>query len=132
MATIPYTIVPALDAAGAAMAGVFTVTWTGLANGDQGKWLRMPNYSDRSIQVWGQAGGTPTWNIEGSNEQTAAGTDPADPAFLTNPGGTTLSVRTTEEIQQILQNTQWIRPTLTVGAGTCNFTLLVNSMARRS
>jgi len=97
----------------------WVVTWTGLANGDDGTPLRMPAASDRSWQVGGTFGAGGTVLCEGSNEG-------SNYVTLTDPQGNAIS-KTAAAIEQIEELTVYVRPRVSAGDGTTsiNVTMLV-------
>ncbi len=92
--------------------GVHECTWSGLLSGDDGDWLDAAMLADKSVHVYGTFGVGGTVVIEGSNNKSTART-------LTDPQGNALSF-TQESIEQVLENTKWIRPRVTGGDGTTN------------
>jgi hypothetical protein len=84
--------------------------WTGLANGDSGAPLQMPDCSDRSIQIGGTFGAGGSLQIEGSNDGT-------NYIVLTDPQGNALTF-TTARLEAVSEATAYIRPRVTAGDGT--------------
>lgn len=82
-------------------------TWSGLANGDEGKEIQVVGYADRSIQVDGNFDGG-TIEIKGSNDGISYYT-------LTDPQGNNLSF-TTPKIEQVSEITRYIKPVASGGA----------------
>jgi hypothetical protein len=85
------------------------ITWTGLTTGDTGRPLEMTGWADRSIQVTGTFGGA-TVNIEGSNNGT-------NWSLLTDPQGNNIAL-TSAKIEQVMEITRYIRPSVSGGSGT--------------
>lgn len=92
--------------------GVQLIKWTGLANGDTGAPLPCPHLADETVQVVGTFGVGGNCRIEGSNflETPTYGT-------LNDPQGTALDF-SLAKIEQILENTYWVRPNVTAGDAT--------------
>lgn len=89
--------------------GVAIMTWSAMAGGDTGKPARMGRYSDKTVQVIGDA---TTVAIEGSNDG-STWTD------LTDQSGTALAlVGASADLETILQNPLYIRPNVTGGASS--------------
>lgn len=87
----------------------FTVRYAGYLESDPTPAsIDMPEYADRSVQVFGTFGGG-TVVIEGSNDGTNWET-------LTDPQGNALSI-TARRIEQIQELTAFIRPRITAGTG---------------
>lgn len=90
--------------------------WTGLLANDDGAWVMLGAYSDKSIHLYGTLGGA-TVNIQGSNEDT-----PANAVNLTDPTQTLIAF-TAPGLKQVLENPLFIRPKVTGGDGTTNITM---------
>ncbi len=87
----------------------FVQQWPGLAAGDDGAPLSASQYTDRSVQVTGNFGGS-TVVIEGSNDGTNWST-------LTDPQGNDL-VLSASKIEMVTEATLFIRPRVVGGAAT--------------
>ena len=104
MATINYTLnrISGLK--------VSRVTWTALANGDDGQPLEAPLHSDRTVQVGGtfSVGGTVVieGTVDGTNYET-----------LTDPQGNALSF-TAKGLEAVSELVTKIRPRVTAGDGS--------------
>jgi len=98
--------------------------WTGLLNTDTGESLKeeFSDYSDRSVQVHGTFGAGGNVQIQGSNEG-------SNFYFLNDPQGNALDFGSAK-IEQVLEQTLFIKPVVTAGDGTTNLT--VTMIARRS
>lgn len=103
-------------------AGVRILTWSALANGDDGSSVELSVFSDRSVQVAGTFGTGGKCVIQGSN-------DGANWSTLNDAQGVALefSVSKIEGVQEI---SRYIRPLVTVGDVTTNLT--VTLLAKRS
>jgi hypothetical protein len=104
------------------ISGVKIVTWSGLQHNDTGKPFTCPMFADKSVQVAGDFGGGGTVLIQGSNYANSSAY-----ATLNDPQGNALSI-TTAKIEQILENTFTVRPSVT-GDGSTNLvvTMLVST-----
>ena len=96
------------------------MTWTGLANGDEGTSIPFSQYTDKSIQVTGIFGPGGSVRFEGTNNG-------VDWGVLTDPQGNPLDV-TTAKIEMVTEATWLVRPRVTAGDGTTN--LSVTLLAR--
>ncbi len=85
-------------------------SWVGLVNGDTGEPLEALHLSDKSVHITGTFD-TTTLVIQGSND---GGTSWVT---LTDPQGNALSFTSTAKIEQVMENTQLIRPEVTAGGG---------------
>jgi len=111
VATRNYTISPVLDAS---YLQSWQITWTGLTNGDTGQALQMPAWADRSVQIV-SPGSTGTIVIEGSNDGTNYKT-------LTDPQGNSLSF-TSAGLEEIMEATIYVRPRISAGDGSTNYSV---------
>jgi len=126
MALIPYTVTPALDNNGSVIIGAFVYAWAAVTSADTCGPVKMPAYSDKSIQAV-VAGGTPTWGVSGSN-------DPAGASFAALHDALTGAAITSVAaagIRPIVDNVGSVKPDVPAGAGNVTYYLLVNTMARR-
>jgi len=112
--------------------GVRVVKWVLTTADPDGTWYMAGHKSDKSVHTFGTIG-TATLTIQGSNESDVA--VPANPVKLHDPshGAAGLVFTTLPQLEQVLENTWWIRPSLTVpGAGaTVTVELLIETVARR-
>jgi hypothetical protein len=105
MAIKPYTILRTpLDGN-----GVQLIKWTGLVDGDTGAPLPCPHLADESVQVVGTFGVGGNCRIEGSNFL-----ETPTYATLNDPQGSALDFALAK-VEQILENTYWVRPNITAG-----------------
>lgn len=98
--------------------------WTPLANGDDGQAWDTQDMPDVSVQVLGTfgVGGNLRW--QGCNEVV-----PLNWVTLADPQANALDF-TTAKVEQVLENTRWMRPLVTAGDGTTSLTVRV--WARRT
>jgi hypothetical protein len=106
MATIP------MQARSLDNARATSVAWLGLGQGDDGEAVGPFPGADRSVQVTGVFGAGGAAVIEGSNDD-----DKANWFTLTDPQGNPLSF-TTARLEQISENTRWLRARVSAGDGT--------------
>ena len=99
----------------------FTITWSGLLNGDEGDAQELWNFADRSMQVTGTFGTGGQVTLLGSNDGT-------NWAVLTDPQGNNIVV-TAAGIKLPAPITQYVKP-LVAGDGSTN--LAVTIFCRRS
>lgn len=118
------TITPSVENGVDGDPSIVRVTWTNMANGDDGSPVRMSQWADRSIQVFGTfgAGGSARW--EGTNTDAATNF-----AALTDPQGNSLDF-TTAKIEQVTEAVTQARPRVTAGDGTTSLTVVM--LARRA
>lgn len=95
---------------------VQVITWTPLAKGDTGTPFKNPGWADRSVQITGSFD-TATITIEGSNDGTTYFT-------LTDPQTTSIS-KTSAALEQVIENTLWIRPNVAGSGGTTALTVVL-------
>lgn len=100
--------------------GTVAVSWPGLNAGDTGQPFQGHSHSDRSVQVVGTVGATGNCRIEGSN-------DGVNWSTLSDPQGDALNL--TGGIFAVTEITRFIRPNVTAGDGTTDFTVIL--IARR-
>lgn len=91
-------------------------TWGPLANGDSGAADTSGRLSDKSVQITGTFGAGGSVTLQGSNDGT-------NWATLTKADGTTAATFTSAGMAQILENPEFIRPTVTAGDGTTALTV---------
>jgi hypothetical protein len=103
---------------------LMSVQWSGLLQGDDGAWVLLDEFPDRTLQVRGVFGGA-TLLFQGSNEP---GEAPVSPATLTNHIGASMAL-TAASLHLLAPATRWVRPALTGGDGTTE--LVVELAARR-
>lgn len=99
------------------------LTWTSLVAASLvGAPFEAPEYADISVQIVANTVGGATCVIEGSNDGTNYGT-------LNNAQGTALSVSATTAPKQIIERPRYIRPRISGGGGTEDWTITL--IARR-
>lgn len=94
---------------------VARTVWSGLLTGDDGAAESPGRLSDRSIQVSGTLGAGGSVNVQGSN-------DGVTWATLSDPAGTPLATMGLG-VEEILENTLFVRPLIVSGDGTTNITV---------
>ena len=94
--------------------GIKLVKWEGLTKttNDTGEPYICPHFADKSVQLIGTLGVGGVCTIEGSNMK-----DTPTYATLNDPQGNTL-VMNALKIEQVLENTYLIRPSITAGDAT--------------
>lgn len=98
---------------------VLRTVWSGLLTTDDGTAESTGRLSDRSVQVSGTFGVNADVTIQGSNDGTNWVT-------LSDPQGNPL-VFDAAALEEILENTQFIRPVVVAGDGTTNVTVTLVS-----
>ena len=93
------------------------IEWTGLLLNDDGAWVLLGHYNDKSLHVYGTFGGA-TVTFEGSNEDAPS----SEAVGLTDPTQTAISF-TAKGLKQVLENPLFIRPVVTGGDGTTSLTV---------
>ena len=96
-------------------AGCFSITWTGLLNGDTGSAVEIVRGADKSAQIAGTFGTGGTLKIQGSNDGT-------NYVSLTDPQGNAIE-KTAASIEQVSELTRYIRPNVTAGDATTNLSV---------
>jgi hypothetical protein len=92
-------------------------SWSGLLNGDDGGALSLPNFTDRTVQIFGTFGTGGTISIQGSLDGT-------NWVILTDPQGNAIT-KTAAAIESISEATPYIRPIVTAGDGTTSLSVLL-------
>ena len=111
MSTIQY------DKAPSGNTRTMIATWAGLANGDDGEWIKFSQYTDKSVQVTGIFGAGGSVAIEGSN-------DGVNFAVLNDPQGNPLNF-TSAKLLMVTEATLYVRPRVTGGDGTTNLSVIL-------
>lgn len=93
------------------------ITWTGLLNGDVGAAVSLAEFADKSIQFTGTFGAGGTIVLQGSNDLTS----PTNWFTLTDPQTSSIS-KTAAALEQVIEQTVWVRPNVTAGDGTTSLT----------
>jgi hypothetical protein len=90
--------------------GIYRYKWTGLANGDTGSPVRLPNLPKKSVQVTGTFGTSGSVSFEGSNDNTnyVVLDDQADAAITLTAAG----------LVGVRDNAEYVKPVVTAGDGT--------------
>jgi hypothetical protein len=104
------------------------VSWT-LANGDVGAAVRMPQYADKSVDIYGTFGAGGSVTMRGSNKPTADATVSGDWFPLTDPQANAIT-KTSKAGEQILENPLWISPQCTAGDGTTAIIVAVQGVKK--
>jgi hypothetical protein len=98
------------------------VVWSGLLNGDTGEPFRAGDYADRSVQIGGTLGVGGSCTFEGSLDETNF-------IATTDPQGIAIN-KVVAAIEVVEEGPRSVRPNVTAGDGTTNFT--VTMWARRN
>jgi hypothetical protein len=103
-----------------------TLTWAGMTTDDTGQPWERADYQDKTVQIFGNFGGTASVSIYGSNDPRVI-TDPANAVWfvLTDPSSTAIT-KTAAAGEQILENPRWIRPVTTLGS-TPSITVIIQA-----
>ena len=101
---------------------VYRFVWTGLLNGDDGSPVRIPGAADMTVQAIQVAAGTgDTIILEGSCEDDADGAT----YFQMRDSGDNLISFTGSDGEAVAPIATHIRPRVTGGDGTTNFTVIL-------
>jgi hypothetical protein len=113
-------------------AGCRIVTWQTMTAADIGAPVRLPYFSDKSVQlgaIGGNVHGGATVVFQGSNDVAA---DPSNANYassvwftLTDPQGNAISRTTTAKIEQVEENPLWVRPVSSGGDGTTDIDVIL-------
>jgi hypothetical protein len=101
--------------------------WEGMSTDDTGHPVNIGLWSDKSVHFFGDFGSGATVVIQGSNDPRAnpkhADHASAEWVTLTDPQGNAIS-KTAASLEQIMENTWWIRPSVT-GGTTPNLNVVI-------
>jgi len=100
-------------------ANLARVTWTGLLNGDTGGPVQLPEFPDRTVQVYGTFGAGGSITLEGSCDKT---TETPTYFALTDPQGNAVT-KTAAAAEAFEEAPLLIRPNVTAGDGTTSLTV---------
>src|SRR3972149_6632201 len=92
--------------------------WVALLANEDGEWVALGAYSDKSVHVYSTFGGA-TVTLEGSSEDMPSATNAVS---LTDPTQTLISI-TAKGMKQVLENPLYFRPKVTGGDGTTSLTV---------
>jgi hypothetical protein len=92
------------------------VVWSGLLNGDDGTPFEHADFGDRSVQFQGTPGAAPSISLQGSN-------DASNYVILTDPQGNVITKTAAGTLETVEENTRYMRPIVTAGDGTTNWTV---------
>lgn len=100
--------------------GTVKITWAGIAGGDTGKWVNMAQYSDKTVHLFGDFSAE-TLTMQGSSDgpdegEVADAADVRSPVTLADPQGTAITA-TSDKGEAILENHQWLRPSMSGSSG---------------
>ena len=110
MATINPTRTTIFPGSGRGDGSVVRLIWTPVTSADSCAPVCMPEYADKSVQALGTFGSASV-ALNGSNDGGVTY------AALRDPGGTTFAL-TSAGIKAVLENTEWVQPSITGGDGT--------------
>jgi len=100
-----------------------------LANGDTGQPIAIPDFSDKTMQIFGTFGSGGSVTMEGSNDPRVISAPGSAVWFtLVDPQANAIT-KTSAGGEVILENPIWIRPNCTAGDGTTALT--INIAAKR-
>lgn len=127
MATRNFTTFIPVGHNGANIAGAIGVQWAGLLNTDVGQGFVSGQYNIKSVQVYGTFGAAGSVQIQGTNDQAYT-----PGAVTTAPNWVPLSDRqanqldiTAAKIENVQENPNAVRPSVTAGDGTTNLTVVM-------
>jgi hypothetical protein len=101
--------------------GVIVFKWSPLTTtDDNGLPIEVPEYVDKTVQVYGTLGTGGTVLIQGSND------DDSSPTWATmnDANGYALSIDA-EKAEAVLENTRLIRPYISAGDGDTSLTVII-------
>lgn len=116
------------------LTAVGLASWV-LANGDTGRYIEIPQYSDKTMHIYGTFGAAGSMTLRGSNDprvlsdyatfiSTGTYTETASWIALVDPQGNAIT-KTAASIETILENTRFISPLITAGDGTTALTIAI-------
>lgn len=105
----------------------FPIGWT-LTNGQYGRPLEISSFPDKCAHIFGTFGSGGSVTIYGSNNDADFDVDPAGGtwAVLVDPQGNAIT-KTSNAIEQILENPKYITAKVTAGDGTTSLTISINA-----
>lgn len=97
------------------------VVWSGLDGDDTGRPVRVSKFNDKSVHIYAETShGGATTIMQGTNDERGnpdhASHSSAKWVGLTDAQGNAIS-KTSDAIEQILENPMWIRPSQSGGTG---------------
>lgn len=111
------TIAPVITFGGSRGDGsTMIATWTPVTNADTCRAVSYPEYTDRSVHVYGTFTGSSV-AVQGSNNGGVSF------AALNDPTSTVIAI-TTEGIRAVLENSDQIRPSVSGGSGSLSISVL--------
>jgi len=102
------------------------VSWT-LALNDTGAPVKMPQYRDKTVDIYGTFGASGSVTLRGSNKPDAAAATAGDWFTLTDAQANAIT-KTAKAGEAILENPLWISPICTAGDGTTAITVAINGV----
>lgn len=102
---------------GSADGSTARVTWTDVTETDDCAGVALPEYADKSVQVFGTFDSANV-AVHGSND---GGTTYA---ALNDPSGTVIDM-TVAGIKAVLENTEYVKPVITTGGATQSLTVVM-------
>lgn len=107
--------------------GVVKVVWSGLLNGDTGDFQGLMGYPDKAVSVKGTFGAAGSVSIQGTNDAGTTADIINDSRGEANP-----LTFTAQDMRQVLENPEGVRPIVTAGDGTTSLTVtLISSNVSR-
>lgn len=101
------------------------ITWSNMANGDVGEYLKFAGHADKTMQVFGTFGTGGSLTFEGSNDPRVV-TDPNNAVWFTMNDPQTLPlVKTSAGGDLIIENPIYMRPRVDSGDGTTSLTVII-------
>jgi hypothetical protein len=100
--------------------GVMLYVWSGLLNGDDGAPVQVPWLPDKTVHYKGTFGAGAAAKLQGSNDgATVAVFGATTVCILRSPDSVAISMGA-EDMKQVLEDPNWLRPVVTAGDGTTN------------
>jgi hypothetical protein len=103
--------------------GTKLVTWLNMLNGDTGAPVYLPEFGDRSVQLFGTLGVGGNARLEGSNQLPTVVPGAAEYWTLTDPGLTAINLIAIGAGETVLDPAVQMRPNITAGDGTTSLTV---------
>lgn len=98
---------------------VARVTWSGLLNGDTGVPVALPEFPDKTVQIYGTFGVGGSVTLEGSNDIES---ETPTYAALTDPQANAVT-KTAAALEVFEEAPNLVRPNVTAGDGTTSLTV---------
>lgn len=103
--------------------------WTGLLNGDDGETIEIPEHVDLTVHIFGTLGVGGSISLRGTNEVTGV----TNEVVLNDSrgSGNPITITAVPAARQVLEVLKRIRPIVTAGDGSTNFSVALKATRSR-